>query len=56
MLINLLFTLLIALFSPSTEPVILKTIYKTYAHSFEKDEIQASNLMDEIVTLNSFEK
>ena len=33
----------------------LETIYKTYAHSFEKDEIQASNLMDEIVSLNSFE-
>lgn len=33
-----------------------ETIYKTYAHSFEKDEIQASNLMDEIVSLDSFEK
>ena len=32
-----------------------ETIYKTYAHSFEKDEIQASNLMDEIVSLDSFE-
>ena len=32
-----------------------ETIYKVYAHSFEKDEIQASNLMDEIITLNSFE-
>ncbi|WP_153732747.1 tyrosine-type recombinase/integrase [Sporosarcina obsidiansis] len=33
-----------------------ETIYKVYAHSFEKDEIQASNLMDQIVVLNSFEK
>lgn len=33
-----------------------ETIYKTYAHSFEKDEILASNLMDELVNLDSFEK
>ena len=33
-----------------------ETIYKVYAHSFEKDEIQASSLMDELVTLESFEK
>lgn len=32
-----------------------ETLYKTYAHSFKKDEIQASNLMDDIVVLNSFE-
>lgn len=32
------------------------TIYKTYAHSFEKDKVQASNLMDELVNLDSFEK
>ncbi|MCZ2258265.1 tyrosine-type recombinase/integrase [Sporosarcina sp. G11-34] len=33
-----------------------ETIYKVYAHSFEKDEIQASSLMDELVSLESFEK
>jgi len=33
-----------------------ETIYKVYAHSFEKDEVHASNLMDEIITLNSFDK
>lgn len=33
-----------------------ETIYKTYAHSFEKDEIQASNLMDQLVVLDPFEK
>lgn len=32
-----------------------ETIYKVYAHSFEKDEIHASNLMDQIVVLNSFD-
>lgn len=31
-----------------------ETIYKVYAHSFEKDEVHASNLMDEIVNLSSF--
>ncbi len=31
-----------------------ETIYKIYAHSFEKDEIQASNIMDEIISLNPF--
>ncbi|WP_025782910.1 site-specific integrase [Sporosarcina sp. D27] len=31
-------------------------VYKTYAHSFEKDQIAASNLMDDIVVLNSFGK
>lgn len=33
-----------------------ETIYKVYSHSFEQDEVQASNLMDEIVVLDSFEK
>lgn len=33
-----------------------ETIYKVYAHSFAKDEVHASNLMDEIINLNSFEK
>lgn len=33
-----------------------KTIYKVYAHSFAKDEVHASNLMDEIINLSSFEK
>ncbi|MFJ7700043.1 tyrosine-type recombinase/integrase [Lysinibacillus fusiformis] len=33
-----------------------ETIYKVYAHSLEKDEVNASNLMDEIITLNSFKK
>jgi len=33
-----------------------ETIYKTYAHSFEKDEIYASNIMDEIITLNPFDE
>ena len=32
------------------------TIYKTYAHSFEKDEISASNIMDDIIALNSFDE
>lgn len=32
-----------------------ETIYKVYAHSFETDEIQASNLMDQIIDLDSFE-
>lgn len=32
-----------------------ETIYKTYAHSFEVDEIAASNIMDEVITLSSFE-
>ena len=27
-----------------------ETIYKVYAHPFEKDEVHASNLMDEIIT------
>ena len=31
-----------------------ETIYKMYAHSFEKDEVHASNLMDENITLNSY--
>ncbi|MHC8516709.1 site-specific integrase [Sporosarcina sp. ITBMC105] len=31
-----------------------ETVYKTYAHSFEKDEIAASNLMDQIVVLDAF--
>ncbi|MGE8038125.1 tyrosine-type recombinase/integrase [Lysinibacillus sp. NPDC093692] len=31
-----------------------ETIYKVYAHSFEKDEVHASNLMDEIINLSSF--
>lgn len=30
------------------------TIYKTYAHSFKTDEIYASNIMDDIITLNAF--
>ncbi|HEY4623471.1 MAG TPA: site-specific integrase, partial [Solibacillus sp.] len=30
------------------------TIYKTYAHSFKTDEIFASNIMDDIITLNAF--
>lgn len=33
-----------------------ETIYKVYAHSFEKDEVHASNLMDEIINLSSFEE
>ena len=33
-----------------------ETIYKVYAHSFEKDEVHASNLMDDIINLSSFEK
>jgi len=33
-----------------------ETIYKTYAHSFKKDEISASNMMDEIISLNSFDE
>ena len=33
-----------------------ETIYKVYAHSFAKDEVHASNLMDEIINLSSFEK
>lgn len=31
-----------------------ETIYKVYAHSFEKDIVHASHLMDEIVNLSSF--
>lgn len=33
-----------------------ETIYKVYAHSFEKDEVRASNIMDEIITLKSYEE
>lgn len=33
-----------------------ETIYKVYAHSFEKDEVHASSLMDEIINLSSFEE
>ena len=33
-----------------------ETIYKVYTHSFAKDEVHASNLMDEIINLSSFEK
>lgn len=33
-----------------------ETVYKTYAHSFEKDGIAASNIMDEIITFNSFDE
>lgn len=33
-----------------------ETIYKVYAHSFEKDEIHASNIMDGIITLNKFDE
>ncbi|MFJ8091016.1 hypothetical protein ACIQ7N_22935 [Lysinibacillus sp. NPDC095746] len=33
-----------------------ETIYKVYAHLFEKDEVHASNLMDEIINLSSFEE
>jgi integrase len=33
-----------------------ETIYKIYAHSFEKDEIAASNIMDGIITLSSFDE
>lgn len=33
-----------------------ETIYKVYAHSFEKDEEHASNLMDDIISLSSFEE
>ncbi|MFJ6210302.1 tyrosine-type recombinase/integrase [Lysinibacillus sp. NPDC092081] len=33
-----------------------ETIYKVYAHSFAKDEVHASNLMDEIINLSSFEE
>ena len=33
-----------------------ETIYKVYAHSFEKNEVHASNLMDEIINLSSFEE
>ncbi|MEQ6357745.1 tyrosine-type recombinase/integrase [Lysinibacillus sp. M3] len=33
-----------------------ETIYKVYAHSFEKDEVHASKLMDEIINLSSFEE
>jgi len=32
------------------------TIYKTYAHSFEKDEVTASNVMDDIISLNLFDE
>ena len=30
-----------------------ETLYKTYAYSFEKDEVFASNLMDEIISISS---
>lgn len=33
-----------------------ETIYKTYAHAFEEDAIIASNVMDDIITLSSFEE
>lgn len=33
-----------------------ETVYKTYAHSFEKDGIAASNIMDWVITLNSFDE
>lgn len=33
-----------------------ETIYKVYAHSFEKDEVHTSYLTDEIINLSSFEK
>lgn len=33
-----------------------ETIYNVYAHSFEKDEVRASSLIDKIITLDSFEK
>jgi len=32
------------------------TIYKTYAHSFAKDEVTASNVMDDIISLNLFDE
>ena len=33
-----------------------ETVYKTYAHSFEKDGIAASHIMDGIITLNPFDE